>query len=114
MNKPAGCWDRVYAHSPGDQWEMYDGYAGVAYVVRMLEDGTGLEISLSDGSGAFRAAGATPRDGVLLCVREADGTWRHVGDYRVEDDPVKGVMIAPGEMILYDPDTSRRREEKTK
>jgi hypothetical protein len=93
---------------------MYDGYAGVAYVVRMLEDGTGLEISLPDGSGAFRAAGATPRDGVALSVREADGTWRLIGEYRIEDDPEKGVMTAPGETILYDPDTSRRRKEEEK
>ena len=114
MNKPAGCWDRVYFHSPGDRWEMYDGYARVAYVVRMLEDGTGLEISLPDGSGAFRSAGATPRDGVALSVREADGTWRLVGEYRIEDDPEKGVMTAPGETILYDPDTSRRRKEEEK
>jgi hypothetical protein len=48
------------------------------------------------------------------CVREADGTWRLVGEYRIEDDPEKGVMTAPGETILYDPDTSRRRKEEEK
>ena len=110
MNKPAGCWDRVYLHSPGDRWEMYDGYAAVAYVVKMLEDGSGLEVSLPDGTLAFRAAGATPCECVSLHVRGEDGAWRHAGDYRVADDPVKGVLTAPGETILYDPDTSRRRE----
>lgn len=108
MNKPAGCWDRVYVHFPGDKWEMYDGYANAAYSIKMLDDGTGLEVSLPNGQGAFRAAGSMPCECVSLQIRDSDGTWRHVGEYRVEDDPSTGVMTVGDETIRYDPDTSRR------
>ena len=108
MNKPAGCWDRVYVHFPGDKWEMYDGYANAAYAIKMLDDGTGLEVSLPNGQGAFRAAGSMPCECVSLQIRDSDGTWRHVGEYRVEDDPSTGVMTVGDETIRYDPDTSRR------
>lgn len=106
----------VCSYSAPTNWSVFvNTYKGhvTRYGVKLMKEQTGRHpsptFSLPDG---WRVVEGEEYTGVN--VREVDGAWRHVGEYRIEDDPEKGVMTAPGETILYDPDTSRRRKEEEK
>ena len=93
---------------PGDTFPAYDGHGHVAFRVRLLSDGTGLEVALEDGTQRFRVAGTRPCEAVDVLLSEAD-TWRIVKTVTVRDDPVAGIMETPEGTIRYDPSTGAKR-----
>jgi len=109
MNRPSDSWDRCYEHRLGDSWEMYDGYADVAFTVTLLKNGIGLEVATSNG--AFRVTGERPCQSVRLSVKDGE-RWRVVKTIAVRDDPLKGEMLTPDGIVRYDPDTFDYRELK--
>lgn len=109
MSRVMDVWDRVFRHAPGDEWPAYDGKGRVAYRVKILPDGTGLQIWTGDRSKTFRVAGKRPCDGVDVLLPDGD-SWRSVLHVAVKDDPVNGVMETPDGVVRYDPVTGARKE----
>ena len=101
-------WDRVTTFRPGDTFPAYDGHGHVAFRVKLLSNGTGLEVVLNGSTQRFRIAGERPCDFVDVLLPQAD-SWRAVKTVAVRDDPVTGTMETPEGTIHYDPSTGARR-----
>ena len=108
MSRVMDVWDRVTTFHPGDTFPAYDGHGRVAFRVKLLPDGTGLEVAVEGSPQRFRVAGMRPCDSVdVLLPHEC--TWRTVKTVTVRDDPVTGTMETPEGTIHYDPSTGARR-----
>ena len=108
MSRVMDVWDRVTTFRPGDTFPAYDGHGRVAFRVKLLPDGTGLEVVVEGGPQRFRVAGTRPYEAVDVLLSEADA-WRTVKTITVRDDPVAGIMETPEGTIRYDPPTGARR-----
>ena len=108
MSSVTDVWDRAETILPGAEFPCYDGRGRVAFRVKMIADGTGLELMTADRAKAVRIAGERPCDSVKVEVRETGG-WRPVREVRVADDPYAGVMETPEGRVLYSPTSGRRR-----
>ena len=109
MSRVIDTWDRAVTFRPGDEFPCYDGGGRVAFRVKMLADGTGLELASSDRERCLRIASARPCDSVDVLERTGDG-WRTVSTVRVTDDSLAGVMETPDGTVRYDPATGRRKD----
>jgi len=108
MSKVIDVWDRAETLQPGEEFPCYDGKGRVVFRVKMLVDGTGLELLSADRGRAVRVAGTRPSDGVNVEIREGDG-WRFVKAVIVKDDPLLGIMVTPEGTVRYDPATGKRK-----
>lgn len=106
MSRVMDVWDRVTTFSPGDTFPAFDGHGRVAFRVKLLPDGTGLEVAVEGSSQRFRVAGTRPSEAVDVYLPQAD-TWRTVKTVTVHDDPVAGMMETPEGTVHYDPSTGR-------
>ena len=106
MSRVMDVWDRVTTFRPGDTFPAFDGHGRVAFRVKLLPDGTGLELAVEGSPQRFRVAGTRPCEAVDVLLSEAD-TWRVVKTITVRDDPVAGMMETPEGTIRYDPSTGR-------
>ena len=109
MSNVIDVWDRAVEFLPGGEFPAFDGHGRVAFRVRMLEGGTGLEILLPDGSARMRVSSDCPKDGVEV-FEFTDGMWKPVTAISIVDDSHTGVMRVPEGEIRYDPDTGKRKE----
>ena len=108
MSRVMDVWDRVTTFRPGDTFPAFDGHGRVAFRVRLLPDGTGLEVAVEGSPQRFRVAGERPCDSVDVLLPQED-SWRAVKTVTVRDDPVAGTMEPPEGTIRYDPSTGARR-----
>ena len=108
MSRVMDVWDRVTTFRPGDTFPAFDGHGRVAFRVKLLPDGTGLEVAVEGNPQLFRVAGTRPCEAVDVLLTEAD-TWRVVKTITVRDDPVTGTMETPEGTIHYDPSTGAKR-----
>lgn len=112
MSNVIDVWDRAVEFRPGDEFPYYDGHGKVALRVKMLEGGTGLELSTPDGKRRVRVESVRPCEKVL--VREwKDEAWVDVRAVDVKDDPFAGVMETPEGVIRYDPASGKRIDDAT-
>ena len=109
MSNVIDVWDRAVEFLPGGEFPAFDGHGRVAFRVRMLEGGTGLEILSPDGSARMRVSSDCPKDGVEV-FEFADGMWKPVTTISIVDDSHAGVMRVPEGEIRYDPATGKRKE----
>ena len=100
-------WDRVTTFRPGDVFPAFDGQGRVAFRVKLLPDGTGLEVAVEGSPQRFRVAGARPCEAVDVLLPQANA-WHAVKTVTVRDDPVAGLMETPEGTIRYDPDRGQR------
>ena len=107
MSRVLDVWDQVTTFRPGDTVPAFDGQGRVAFRVKMLPDGTGLEVAVEGSPLRFRVAGERPCEAVDVLLPQADD-WRSVKTVTVLDDPVAGVMETPEGTIRYDPATGAR------
>ncbi len=108
MSRVMDVWDRVTTFRPGDTFPAFDGHGRVAFRVKLLPDGTGLEVAVEGSPQRFRVAGKRPCDSVDVLLPQKS-TWRAVKTVTVRDDPVAGAMETPEGTIRYDPSTGARR-----
>lgn len=99
-------WDRVVEFLPGSEFPCYDGKGRVAFRVKMLADGTGLELMSPDRTRRVRIAGERPCDAVKVEVL-GEGGWKTFKTVAVTDDPYAGVMETPDGTLRYDPATGK-------
>lgn len=71
-----------------DTFPAFDGHGHVAFRVKLLPDGTGLEVAVEGSPQRFRIAGTRPCEAVDVLLPEAD-TWRAVKTVTVRDDNQK-------------------------
>ena len=107
MSTVIDVWDRAVTLQPGTEFPCYDGKGRVAFRVKMIADGTGLELLSPDRARRVRVAGDRPCDAVKVEVAE-NGTWRTARTVSVRDDPRAGVMETPDGTVRYDPATGKR------
>ena len=113
MSTVIDVWDRAETLRPGTEFPCYDGKGRVAFRVKMLADGTGLELLTADRAKAVRVAADRPCDGVEVAVGSGDG-WKTVQKVVVTDDPIRGVMETPEGTVHYDPASGHRLPESLK
>ena len=106
MSNVIDVWDRAVEFKPGDEFPYFDGKGRVALRVKILADGTGLELMSPDRVRRVRIAGTRPCDGVAV-EQWKDGRWRKVEDVAVEDDPAAGLLKTPEGTLRYDPKTGK-------
>lgn len=99
-------WDRAIDYFPGAFIPMYDGHARVVFNVKMLDDGSGFELTVPGRKTIARVRGDRPCDAVDVLIRE-NGNWRRANSYSVNDDCVNGKMTWGGGSFEYDRDTGR-------
>ena len=107
MSRVMDVWDRVTTFRPGDAFPAFDGHGRVAFRVKLLPDGTGLEVAVEGSPQRFRVAGARPCEAVDVLLPQANA-WHAVKTVTVRDDPVAGLMETPEGTIRYDPDRGQR------
>ena len=110
MSNVTDVWDRAETILPGAEFPCYDGRGRVAFRVKMIADGSGLELSTLDRAKTVRIAGERPCDGVKVELRDGAG-WKLVKTVAVTDDPLKGVMETPEGQVRYDPTSGRRQPD---
>ena len=111
MSKVIDVWDRAVTFEPGAEFPCYDGKGRVAFRVKMLDDGTGLELMTADRGKRVRVAGERPCDAVNVEVPEG-GSWKTVRTITVTDDPYAGVMETPEGTVRYDPASGKLTDDR--
>ena len=106
MSRVMDVWDRVTTFRPGNTFSAYDGHGRVAFRVKLLPDGTGLEVAVEGSPQRFRVAGTRPCEAVDVLLPHADA-WRTVKTVMVRDDPMAGIIDTPEGTIRYAPSTGR-------
>ncbi len=99
-------WDRSIDYYPGAIIPMYDGHAKVSFVVKMLEDGSGFELTIPGKSIIAKVRGNRPCDAVDVLIKE-NGCWKKTNSYTVIDDCVNGKMTWEGGSFEYNRDTGK-------
>lgn len=115
MSTVVDVWDRAETILPGAEFPCYDGKGHVAFRVKMLADGSGLELMTADCGRCVRVVGDRPCELVRVEIREGN-EWHLATTVSVQDDPLKGEMRTPEGIVNYDSKTGRRinRDEKQK
>ena len=108
MSKVIDVWDRAVEFKPGDAFPVYDGRGQVALRVRLLPEGTGLELATADRVRRVRLSSSAPKDFVDVEV-PAGGGWERVRRVVVRDDLAAGVLETPEGVIRYDPKTGKAK-----
>ena len=108
MSKVIDVWDRAVEFRPGDTFPYFDGRGRVAFRVKMLEGGEGLELWTADETRRVRVQSPVPKDFVDVLLPDGEG-WKQVARVSVRDDVKAGVMQTPEGEIRYDPETGKRR-----
>ena len=111
MSKVIDVWDRAVEFHPGDEFPAFDGRGHVAFRVRMLADGVGLEVMSPDRTRRIRLVSPSPKDYVDVQV-PCGGAWHCEKRITVYDDPEAGILRTPLGEVRYDPATGRRMEKK--
>ena len=106
MSSVIDVWDRAVTFRPGDEFPFYDGHGQVAFRLKLLEGGVGLEFSSPSREIRVRVTSPRPCDGVDVQVFEPTG-WRTIRTIAVRDDPLAGVLETPDGTIRYDPATGK-------
>lgn len=110
MSRVMDVWDRVFVHARGAEWPMYDNKGLVAFRLKILEDGTGLQVWTADRAKTFRVAGTRPCDALDVLVPDGAG-WKSVLTVSVRDNPEKGIWETPDGIIRYDRVTGARLQQ---
>jgi len=108
MSTVLDVWDRVTTFVPGDAFPVYDGEGRAVMRVKMLSDGTGLELTRVGTKQSVRLAAARPCEAVDVQVPEGTG-WKTVRTVSACDDPKTGTLQTPEGVVRYDTVTGARK-----
>lgn len=108
MSRVIDVWDRAVEFKLGDEFPAFDGRGRVVFRVKLLPDGTGLDILSPEHGRLARVASPSPKDFVDVLLPDGEA-WRRVSRVMIQDDPHAGVLITPEGTIRYDPKTGRRK-----
>lgn len=96
----------------GSSIPMEDETGKVQFVLRMLEDGSGLEMTVPGREKQTKIQSGDSVKSVSVYVREnAEAEWKKIDEIRVNDDSINGVLTVSHEnktdVWNYDPNTGR-------